>query len=100
LDHYRSLLELRRTEIAPRLGHVPQEGGTATATENGLLIAHWTLGDGAKLHLVAQLSAAAGQEPAFDIAGRLIWATSPTAARRKPLRDLPPWFVGFFLEGM
>jgi 1,4-alpha-glucan branching enzyme len=100
LDYYRGLLDLRRTEIMPRLGRVLPHAGVGTATESGLLTVHWTLSDGSRLHLAAHLSAAAGYEAAPDIAGRLLWATSPAVARRNPLRDLPPWFVGFFLEGM
>jgi 1,4-alpha-glucan branching enzyme len=98
LDRYRDLLAIRRTEIVPRLEGVPPECGTFTATEDGLLTVHWRLGGGSKLHLVAQLSPAPGHGAALDIAGRLLWTTSPAIARRKPLRDLPAWFVGFFLE--
>jgi maltooligosyltrehalose trehalohydrolase len=50
----RELLALRRQHIMPRLAGA--RFGDATAGDNGLLTAHWRMGDGATLHLVANLS--------------------------------------------
>jgi maltooligosyltrehalose trehalohydrolase len=50
----RDLLALRRKEIMPRLKGA--SFGDAEAADNGLLTAHWRMGDGATLHLAANLS--------------------------------------------
>jgi maltooligosyltrehalose trehalohydrolase len=50
----RQLLAIRRREIIPRLAGA--HFGDATAQDNGVLSADWRLGDGAALHLLANLS--------------------------------------------
>jgi maltooligosyltrehalose trehalohydrolase len=50
----RQLLAIRRREIIPRLAGA--RFGGATAQDNGQLSADWRLGDGAVLHLLANLS--------------------------------------------
>jgi maltooligosyltrehalose trehalohydrolase len=50
----RQLLAIRRREIIPRLAGA--RFGGATAQDNGVLSADWRLGDGAALHLHANLS--------------------------------------------
>jgi hypothetical protein len=50
----RDLLAIRRREIVPRLAGA--SFGDADAAGNGLLTAHWRMGDGAALQLVANLS--------------------------------------------
>ena len=54
--------------------------------------------DGSRLHLAAQLSDEPGREQPDGIAGQILWSTGRDIAARAPLRDLPPWFVAFFLE--
>ena len=49
-----NLLAIRRREIVPRLAGAAF--GEAHAADNGLLTAHWRLGDGATLRLTANLS--------------------------------------------
>ncbi|PMX14029.1 DUF3459 domain-containing protein, partial [Pseudomonas sp. FW215-E1] len=50
----RELLTLRRKQIMPRLKGA--RFGSAEAEDNGLLTAHWRMGDGATLRLTANLS--------------------------------------------
>ena len=48
------LLSVRHREVVPRL--VGARFGDASAQDNGLLSAHWRMGDGTLLHLLANLS--------------------------------------------
>jgi malto-oligosyltrehalose trehalohydrolase len=50
----RDLLSIRRREIVPRLAGA--RFGDASVEGNGLLSAHWRMGDGMLLHLLANLS--------------------------------------------
>ncbi|MET0876417.1 MAG: DUF3459 domain-containing protein, partial [Tardiphaga sp.] len=67
----RELLGLRKDYIIPRLKGA--RFGDAQAGENGILTAHWKLGDGATLHLLANLSdhAIAGEHRPWP--GTRIW---------------------------
>ncbi|HXO69851.1 MAG TPA: malto-oligosyltrehalose trehalohydrolase [Bradyrhizobium sp.] len=49
-----NLLLVRHREIVPRLARA--QFGDASAEDNGLLSAHWRIGDGTSLHLLANLS--------------------------------------------
>jgi malto-oligosyltrehalose trehalohydrolase len=88
---HRELLRLRHAHVVPRLGGMAAPGAF-TASGHGGLAVRWTLGDGSRLHLAANLSA----EPAERLArppGELIYA-------RGELRDgvAPPWSVIWTLE--
>ncbi len=85
----RRLLAVRRQEIVPRLAGAAF--GEAQATENGLLTASWRMGDGARLCLIANLSAAEIANPASDVAGRPIWGAEPT-------KMIPSWSVFWRVE--
>lgn len=50
----RDLLSIRRREIVPRLAGA--RFGDASVEDDGLLSAHWRMGDGMSLHLLANLS--------------------------------------------
>jgi maltooligosyltrehalose trehalohydrolase len=50
------------------------------------LSAHWRLGDGSALHLVANLSKESAQWPRHAPAGRPLWGGAVESA-------LPPWSV-------
>jgi maltooligosyltrehalose trehalohydrolase len=77
----RDLLKVRRQQIVPRLaGAAFGEAHVA----GRLLTAHWRMGDGASLQLVANLSDQAVSHPAGIPAGTLIWGSE--------LGDsVPPW---------
>lgn len=83
------LLAVRRKEITPRLGNAV--AGDADITENGLLTAHWRMGDGTTLRLIANLS---DQDIATTstITGAPIWGGE--AGDR-----LPPWSVFWRIGG-
>jgi maltooligosyltrehalose trehalohydrolase len=80
----RKLLSIRNREIVPRL-----EGavfGLAHGRDDGLLAAHWRLGDGATLLLSANLSGAEITQPATKLKATPIWGGEPSGI-------LPPWSV-------
>jgi maltooligosyltrehalose trehalohydrolase len=79
----RDLLSIRRREIVPRLAGA--RFGDASAEDNGLLSAHWRMGDGTSLMLWANLS---GQAIDFQtkMTGTKIWGSD--------LSDvISPWAV-------
>ncbi len=55
LELHRELLALRRREIAPRLGHLSGDQGDFRMLGARALEAHWRLGDGSRLTLLANL---------------------------------------------
>ncbi|MDB5618308.1 malto-oligosyltrehalose trehalohydrolase [Tardiphaga sp.] len=69
----RELLALRRHHIMPRLKGT--RFGDAQAADNGILKAHWRMGDGATLHLLANLSdrAIAGEHQPWP--GTKLWGS-------------------------
>jgi maltooligosyltrehalose trehalohydrolase len=86
----RDLLAIRRREIAPRLAGA--SFGDADAADNGLLTAHWRMGDGAMLQLVANLSNSEIARKASAASGTPIWGDEA--------RDLmPPWSVFWRIGG-
>jgi maltooligosyltrehalose trehalohydrolase len=85
----RQLLAIRRQQIVPRLAAAAF--GDAHATENGLLTAHWRMGDGAMLHLFANLSDHAMAHQQRKAAGTLIWGDEAGD-------PIPPWSVFWRLE--
>lgn len=76
------LLKVRHAEIAPHLDDA--RFGDANVNDNGLLLAHWTLGDGATLQLIANLSDGVVAIPASYQAKRIIWGEMPRD-------ELAPW---------
>ena len=83
------LLGVRRKEIMPHLAGAAF--GDAKASDDGCLTAHWRMGDGTTLHLIANLSDRAIAHP-DDLTGTPIWGgeTGPS---------LPPWSVVWRLGG-
>jgi maltooligosyltrehalose trehalohydrolase len=77
------LLTIRRREIVPRLAGAAF--GDAHAADNGLLTAHWRMGDGTTLHLLANLSEQAVAHQTAT-AGTKIWGGDTGAS-------VPPWSV-------
>jgi malto-oligosyltrehalose trehalohydrolase len=83
LELVQGLFTIRRREIVPRLAGAAF--GDAHAADNGLLTAHWRVGDGATLHLLANLSDQVIAHHAV-MAGTKIWGADLGAS-------LPPWSV-------
>jgi len=92
---YRSLLEIRGREIAPRLRDM--SGGTRYMIDDLLLEADWTLGDASRLHLIANLAAAACRR-VVPVDGRVLYATIPDPESALRKRTLPGWTVVWTLE--
>src|ERR1700726_3419738 len=67
----RQLLAIRRQEIVPRLSGAAF--GDAQAGDNGLLTAHWRMGDSATLRLTANLSNRALAHQPGETTGTPIW---------------------------
>ena len=67
----RELLAIRRREIVPRLAGATF--GDAQTADNGLLTAHWRMGDGATLQLSANLSENEMTRAPGRTTGGLIW---------------------------
>jgi maltooligosyltrehalose trehalohydrolase len=79
----RGLLEVRRREIVPRLAGARH--GDAQATDDGLLTAHWQMGDGTSLRLAANLSADEIALHPDQMAGAAVWGSEGDR--------LPAWSV-------
>ncbi len=92
---YQHLLALRRRHVVPRLSGA-SSSGSFTVAEPGALAVQWTLGDGSRLHLAANL---ADRPTARAVPGRgaVIYA-SDARASALAARALPPWSVLWTLE--
>jgi malto-oligosyltrehalose trehalohydrolase len=86
----RKLLEIRRREIVPRLAGAAFGG--ARSADEGRLMAHWRLGGGARLSLIANLSPRPVAMPPHDRTGTVIWG-------REAGNPMPPWFVLWRIGG-
>jgi maltooligosyltrehalose trehalohydrolase len=82
------LLAIRRREIVPRLAGAAF--GEARASDDGLLMASWRMGDGAPLGLLANLSPAAIVHEVQDENCAPIWGGVPA-------KLLPPWSVYWYI---
>jgi malto-oligosyltrehalose trehalohydrolase len=80
----RELLTIRRREIVPRLADA--RFGSAVASDNGLLTAHWPMGDSTTLSLIANLSDRDASHGDHKTRGTLIWGTALN-------QSVPPWSV-------
>ncbi len=80
----RDLLAVRAREIVPRLAGA--RFGEARAADDGLLTAHWRMGGGATLSLIANLSNQEASHSPDKIEGTPIWGTALN-------QNIPPWSV-------
>ena len=73
LAFYQQCLHLRSKHLVPRLaGMVPS--GTSAVEREEVLLAHWMLGDGSALHLIANFGATR-PHPVEQPPGKIIYAT-------------------------
>jgi maltooligosyltrehalose trehalohydrolase len=79
----RELLAVRRKEVVPRLAGAAF--GEAQAAGR-LLTAHWRMGDGCTLHLIANLSDQAISHASHESKGTTIWGSELSDS-------VPPWSV-------
>lgn len=97
LAFHRELLALRHAEILPRLPGIKARQVTTRALTPQALEAQWTLGDGARLTLLANLS----NESVADVSephGRLIFADSGEIQSSLKQGQLLAWSVVWFLD--
>lgn len=87
------LLDLRRSEIVPRLRGMPPGARFARSGARGLAV-EWRLGDGSRLSLVANLGAESAALPLVS-EGRRLFAIPETEWTDGAL---PPWSVAWFIE--
>ena len=90
LGLYRSLLQTRAREIAPRLRDT--QGGARYGVEGNVLEADWMLGDNARLQLIANLGAAA-KERVLPPRGRILYSSMPGLDLAASAWTLPGWTV-------
>ncbi len=94
---HQKLLSRRRRHIVPRLSDL--RGGAADFSplgDSGLRV-RWTLGDGARLTLLANL----GETPLVGVEwppGRPIYPDGVTRAALTASNEMPPWTVYWFLQ--
>ncbi|HSA80089.1 MAG TPA: malto-oligosyltrehalose trehalohydrolase [Geminicoccaceae bacterium] len=96
LESVRNLLRIRQERVVPRLAGM-QDGGSETALigDKGLQVT-WTLGDGARLALAANL----GSEPQEGFVpprGELIFESREGVLEELGQGRLPGWSLGWFL---
>ncbi len=84
-----SLLATRRREIVPRLARASLGG--AHAMDDGLLTAHWRMGDGTRLRLLANLSDRELSLVSAETAGTPIWGSE----LKEGVPPFPPWAVSW-----
>ena len=95
-DQTAALLALRHRLIVPRLAGM-RSGGDFRIEGGGVLRVDWLLGDGSRLHLVANF-AATPSGPVPMPPGQIVYANPPQSADRARQRELSAWFVAFTLE--
>jgi malto-oligosyltrehalose trehalohydrolase len=91
---YAELLRLRRTAIAPRL--MGAGGGLVRSVDGRALSVAWTLGDGARLTLCANL----GDDPgavAPPNAGRSLYESASGTAESALRGEMPGWSAAWYL---
>jgi maltooligosyltrehalose trehalohydrolase len=71
-EHYRRLLEVRRTELTPRLQKIRGHAGRHDILRPGAVSVSWTLGDGSVLRMAANLSDAP-LTVSHAPQGRILW---------------------------
>lgn len=94
LQLHRALLALRQLEIIPRLAGVRGGQSGFDVLGHSALHAHWQLGEGSRLTLLANL----GATPVADVpapAGRVLYTTDAAWTAQSAL---PPWSVFWYLE--
>lgn len=92
---HRQLLALRRDEIAPRLRNMQGNAGEFSLSQPHMLSAHWRMGDGSRLTLLANLGNAPAQ--AAPPPGDMLYLSDHLAEADLAAGTLPPWSVAWTL---
>ena len=93
---HRQLLALRRDEIVPRLRGMQGNAGDYALPSPQVLSAHWRMGDGSRLTLLANLGNAPAQ--AVPPPGAPIYRSEHLAEADLAAGTLPPWSAAWTLE--
>ena len=96
LDLHKDLLDLRMTEIVPRLANAPGGAGTVVWNEGDAFAVTWQLGDGSTLHLLANLAATPSPRAPQRPTGRLVYTNVEMPGDDSG--PLPPWSVAWFVD--
>jgi maltooligosyltrehalose trehalohydrolase len=90
--YYGHLLKIRHREIIPRLKKFGGESGSYEILGEGAVAVRWTMNNGARLHLIANL----GDQRLTNIglSGRQLWSTGVGVEN-----SLDPWGVVWAIEG-
>lgn len=98
LDTYRRLLRIRHESIIPRLRGARGGTGMFDAWDETALRASWTLDDGSKLELLANLGHGEAGLPKSLPGGEVLFCTHPVFADLDLSEQLPPWSAAYFLR--
>ncbi|HUX23081.1 MAG TPA: malto-oligosyltrehalose trehalohydrolase [Burkholderiales bacterium] len=93
---HRELLALRRRVIVPRLAGM-RTGGDFCVEEAGVLRVQWTLGEGSRLHLLANFAAKASVSATLP-PGDAIYRSHELTADAAAKCILPPWSLAYAME--
>jgi malto-oligosyltrehalose trehalohydrolase len=96
-DLVRRLLDIRRREIVPRLGAMRRYAGATASVDGCALGVRWTLGDGARLTLVANLGDAPAVAP-IEPGGTVLYESTPGLSAHAASAPLPAWSVVVCLD--
>jgi maltooligosyltrehalose trehalohydrolase len=98
LELVRTLLQIRRESIAPRLAGLGGNAGMAEVLSAAALRVAWTFDDGAMLELVANVVDQTSEVKERDIQGDVLFATHPDLPAELRAGRLPPWSVLWLLR--
>jgi malto-oligosyltrehalose trehalohydrolase len=93
---YRRLLGIRQARLVPLLAGIGGNAGRYEISANGALAVDWQLGDGGRLALVANLTAAPLTAPARP--GEVLHLSEGLTAKAHAAGELPAWSVAWTLE--
>ncbi len=93
LDLVRRLLRIRSEAIVPRLAGIGGHAGDAAIMGETALRATWTLGDGSRLQLIANLGDPVVDVGSMAVDGKTLYASHPDLPDELRRGRLPPWSV-------
>ncbi|MDO9195062.1 DUF3459 domain-containing protein, partial [Rhodoferax sp.] len=96
LEHYRSLLALRRMHVVPRLPNMNGGAVFKLVGASGLVVL-WRLGDGARLTLLANLGDGP-VEGVLDFTGTAFYLSQPDLLESLASGHMPAWSAAWFIE--
>ncbi len=97
LDLVRRLLSIRHEAIVPRLAGIRGHVGDAATVGETAVRATWTLGDGSRLQLIANLGDPVVEARGLPVDGETMFATRPDLPDELGQGRLPPWSVLWLL---